>query len=66
MVPESLLDSVINTEINDETLNDIFKHIDGLLNGETIDLIVGGPPCQAYSLVGRSPGEIGQNPSVLV
>ena len=25
-----------------------------MLNGKTIDLIIGGPPCQAYSIHGRA------------
>ncbi len=34
--------------------------IDALLNkGETIDLIIGGPPCQAYSVAGRIRDENG-------
>lgn len=28
--------------------------LDGLLNGHSVDLIIGGPPCQAYSLCGRA------------
>lgn len=27
--------------------------LDSLVNNETVDLIIGGPPCQAYSLAGR-------------
>lgn len=53
-IPEKLLDSVINMEINDETLNDIYDKIDTLKNDQSIDIIIGGPPCQAYSLVGRA------------
>ena len=30
------------------------KGLDGVINGETVDLIIGGPPCQAYSLAGRA------------
>lgn len=31
------------------------KHgIDGLVENKTVDLIIGGPPCQAYSLCGRA------------
>lgn len=54
IVPKSLITSVINAEIGEESLPEIFAQIDGLLEGRSIDLIVGGPPCQAYSVVGRS------------
>jgi len=54
LIPEHKLSSVVNKEISHETLPDIFAKIDHELNGEKLDLIVGGPPCQAYSLVGRS------------
>ncbi|MDD4736550.1 MAG: DNA (cytosine-5-)-methyltransferase [Kiritimatiellae bacterium] len=53
-VPKAVLNSVINTKINPELLEGIFSHIDDLLNGRRLDLLIGGPPCQAYSLVGRS------------
>lgn len=53
-VPEKTISSVINAEIGQENLLYIFARIDSLLNGKKLDLIVGGPPCQAYSLVGRS------------
>lgn len=52
--PKSVLDSVINKEIGDKTIQSIFKKIDELKGDENIDVIVGGPPCQAYSLVGRA------------
>jgi DNA (cytosine-5)-methyltransferase 1 len=54
MVPKAEISSVINAEIGQESLPGIFNRIDTLLNGKTLDLIIGGPPCQAYSLVGRS------------
>ena len=53
-VPEQVIRSVINAEIGDETLPDIFWWVDTLLDNRKLDLIVGGPPCQAYSLIGRS------------
>lgn len=53
-IPEKLLNSVINMEINDETLNDIYNQIDILKGNQSIDIIIGGPPCQAYSLIGRA------------
>ena len=46
--------SVINLAISDENNPVIFERIDGLKKGKSIDLIVGGPPCQAYSLAGRA------------
>lgn len=53
-VPKSILDSVINKEIGEETISSIFEKIDELKGDDDIDLVVGGPPCQAYSLVGRA------------
>ncbi len=53
-VPGRVLDSIINAEIKDGDLDCIFLRIDKLLGNRKLDLIVGGPPCQAYSLVGRS------------
>jgi DNA (cytosine-5)-methyltransferase 1 len=53
-IPESELDSVIHEKIESKTINDIFNKIDLLKDSKKIHLIIGGPPCQAYSLVGRS------------
>lgn len=52
-VPSRKFETVINAEISDQTLPLIFNRIDDLSKGKKIDLIIGGPPCQAYSLVGR-------------
>ena len=54
LVPEEIIKSVINAEIGEETLPDIFNQIDGLMESQEIDLIIGGPPCQAYSNIGRA------------
>ncbi|MBC7568682.1 MAG: DNA (cytosine-5-)-methyltransferase [Spirosoma sp.] len=54
LIPAELLDSVIQTEISDDTIPSVFARIDALKKDKKIDLIVGGPPCQTYSLVGRS------------
>ena len=51
---KELSDSVINTSIGGDNNKLIFRKIDSLLRDKTVDLIIGGPPCQAYSLVGRS------------
>lgn len=54
LIPEDEISSVINEEISEEKLPGIFSRVDNILFGRKLDLIVGGPPCQAYSLVGRS------------
>ncbi|WP_431109139.1 DNA cytosine methyltransferase [Winogradskyella poriferorum] len=46
--------SVINSAIGGENNTEIFKRINELATDREIDLIVGGPPCQAYSLIGRA------------
>lgn len=53
-VPEAVIESVINAEISKAMLPSIFCQIDDLLGNQKLDLIIGGPPCQAYSLVGRA------------
>lgn len=53
-IPNTVTNSVINECIDKKTLPSIIKKIDELLDGSKLDLIIGGPPCQAYSLVGRS------------
>lgn len=54
IIPDGIIDSVINDEISGKTIENIFKQIDEKLDSKKVDLIIGGPPCQAYSLVGRS------------
>ena len=52
--PNEILASVINAPIGCENNNEIQNQIDKCLGTQKVDLIIGGPPCQAYSLVGRS------------
>ena len=52
-VPSDVTNAVINVEISDDTIDDTFKRIKELAGDRTIDMIIGGPPCQAYSLLGR-------------
>jgi DNA (cytosine-5)-methyltransferase 1 len=49
-----LIKSVINSEISQDTLPTIFKKIDTQLGKQKVDLVIGGPPCQAYSVAGRA------------
>lgn len=59
-IPDNILNSVINLEINDNSIKDIFKIINE--KKKAIDLIIGGPPCQAYSLLGRFQENIENDP----
>ena len=54
LVPEDLLNSVINEKMADDTMSRIFSKVDVLVGEKEVDVIIGGPPCQAYSLVGRA------------
>jgi len=53
-VPKRIFNTVINKEINKETIPYIFSKIDKIRKGRKVDIIIGGPPCQAYSVIGRS------------
>jgi len=61
-IPKNLINSVINKEISESSLPEIFNTIDNELNGEEVDLIIGGPPCQAYSIVGRARKDMESDP----
>lgn len=54
LLPENLKKSVINAAISSENNQMIFNQIDKINQGQKVDLIIGGPPCQAYSVAGRS------------
>jgi DNA (cytosine-5)-methyltransferase 1 len=52
-----VLKTVICEELSAESVQRIFTQIDGILTNDKVahvDVIIGGPPCQAYSLVGRA------------
>jgi len=57
LIPEELILGVVNKSIGEENNSEIYKKIDYNLDNQNVDLIVGGPPCQAYSLVGRARSE---------
>ena len=55
--PASALKTVIHETMSESTLPTIFKTVDGIIKLQgikSVDVIIGGPPCQAYSLVGRA------------
>ncbi len=41
-------------KIDKHSYPEIIKNIKNRLNGQKIDIIIGGPPCQAYSYIGRA------------
>lgn len=47
-------DETIKLYGSDNDTEIINKGLNNLINGKTVDLIIGGPPCQAYSLAGRA------------
>ena len=56
LVPPQLISSVINEAISDNTIDSIFGSIDSALKRQRrkrVDFIVGGPPCQAFSMLNR-------------
>ena len=43
----------------DITRDDVIEKLDIVVKGEEVDLVIGGPPCQAYSTAGRARDEKG-------
>lgn len=58
LIPQINLERVIEEEMTEEGLPTLFNVIDSLMKQQKVhkkvDVIIGGPPCQAYSLIGRS------------
>lgn len=57
MIPQRVMNTVITETMSRDGMPSLFTKIDSLMlqqKVKNIDLIVGGPPCQAYSLVGRA------------
>src|SRR5450759_2283181 len=59
-IPEHLLNRIINEKIDKSSLTKIFERIDNIPKKDgdkIIDVIIGGPPCQAYSHANQSMSE---------
>ena len=56
-IPNELLESVLNYEMKEENIGEVFNKIHQILKksgkNQKIDVVIGGPPCQAYSLAAR-------------
>lgn len=57
LLPKELKKRIIHDEIGAESINHIFDRIDSILHSEKVFGIIGGPPCQAYSTIGRALNE---------
>lgn len=53
-VPQEITDTAICAAIGKDTINGIFQKVDRLKGDRDVDIIIGGPPCQAYSVAGRA------------
>ena len=53
-VPSEVTNAAICATIGEETIKGIFEKVDLLKGNRTVDIIIGGPPCQAYSVAGRA------------
>lgn len=51
---EKELNKIINVEITKENCDELIAEIKELANNKKINGIIGGPPCQAYSNIGRA------------
>lgn len=64
-VPQDILQRVICETMTREGMPDLFSRIDGIMEKDRInhvDLMLGGPPCQAYSIAGRSRKDMTNDP----
>lgn len=64
-MPDFVKNSVICETMSRETLPSIFERIDERkreMHLRKVDVIIGGPPCQAYSLVGRARTDMSNDP----
>jgi len=50
---ESIINSEINNECESRIIDSIKKNLIENYDTKTVDVVIGGPPCQAYSLIGR-------------
>ncbi len=54
VIPMNRLKKVLNYRISHEDLPTVMESINDLKGVNSIDGIIGGPPCQAYSTIGRA------------
>ena len=52
-IPKEVLSQTIHQEINADNMEGIKDSIREQLGSQKLDVILGGPPCQAYSIIGK-------------
>ena len=65
MIPKGILNSVVCATMSEEIMPSVFENIDKAMmcrEIDSVDLILGGPPCQAYSMVGRARKNMDDDP----
>lgn len=53
-VPDDVTNRVIQATIGENTMEQILTRLDALAGDDPVDVVIGGPPCQAYSIAGRA------------
>jgi len=56
-IPEEVKSRVINLEMNESSMEKLFNNIDALMklqNKNSVDLVIGGPPCQPFSIASKN------------
>ena len=53
-MPHEVTDKIIQAVIGEDTIPSLIEQIEHLMANRELDLIIGGPPCQAYSVAGRA------------
>ena len=64
-VPKKVIQSVICRTMTETGMPDLFAEIDDIMQAkrtEHVDVMLGGPPCQAYSVVGRARKDMADDP----
>ena len=53
-VPKSIINTTICSTIEGKAIDGIFKKVDQLKGNNKVNIIIGGPHCQAYPVAGRA------------
>lgn len=53
-IPAKYISKVLNYQISQSEFPNIINDINNLVGNKQVDGIIGGPPCQAYSTIGRA------------